>query len=132
MPRVNRCLLQEPKLITTCSSLEPLTVSYAMDTEDTVDFTTHFIQHVTRLQRLRIDADHGDHTTTLMSRLNSTQLTFRLRELTLETTHVGSSHAFNGFLASNKQSLAKVSFAAIQLDSREWCLFYVLFPNFRH
>ncbi|PIG81827.1 hypothetical protein AARAC_011865 [Aspergillus arachidicola] len=113
MPRVNRGLLQEPKLITTCSSLESLTVSYAMDTEDTVDFTTHFIQHVTHLQRLRIDADHGDHATTLMSRLNSTQLTFRLRELTLETAHVGSSHASNEFLASNEQSLAKVSFAAI-------------------
>ncbi|KAL4938948.1 hypothetical protein BDV06DRAFT_214719 [Aspergillus oleicola] len=120
MSRVDKGLLQEPKFITTCSSLKTLTFRYTMDTEDTVDFVTQLIQHATRLQQLRIDADYGDHSTTLMSHLYSTQLTLRLRELTLETTHVGSSHAFNKFLASFKQSLAKVSFAAIHLDSGEW------------
>lgn len=120
MSRVDKGLFREPKFITACSSLEALTFRYAMDTEDTVDFVAQLIQHATRLQRLRIDTDHGDHSTTLMSRLYSTQPTLRLRELTLETAHVGSSHAFNGFLASFKQSLAKVSFAGIHLGSGEW------------
>ncbi|KAL4785563.1 hypothetical protein BJX76DRAFT_324168 [Aspergillus varians] len=120
MSRVDKGLLQEAKFITTCSSLESLTFRYTMDTEDTVGFVTQLIQHATRLQQLRIDADYGDYSTTLMSHLYSTQLTPRLRELTLETTHVGSSHAFNKFLASFKQSLAKISFAAIHLDSGEW------------
>ncbi|KAE8410794.1 hypothetical protein BDV36DRAFT_306722 [Aspergillus pseudocaelatus] len=93
---------------------------HTMDTEDTVDFVTQLIQHTMRLQRLRIDADYGDHLTTLMSRLYPAQPTLRLRELTLETAHVGSSHALNVFLASFKQNLTNVSFAAIQLDSGEW------------
>ncbi|KAL2822067.1 hypothetical protein BJX63DRAFT_442269 [Aspergillus granulosus] len=120
MARVDKCLLQEPKFITACSSLEALTFRYTMDTEDTVDFVTQLMQHVTCLQRLRIDADYGDHSITLMSHLYSTQLTLGLRELTLETAHVGSSNAFTAFLASFKQSLAKVSFVAIHLDSGEW------------
>ncbi|KAE8133499.1 hypothetical protein BDV38DRAFT_286823 [Aspergillus pseudotamarii] len=75
-----------------------------MDTEDTVDFVTQLIQHTMRLQQLRIDANYGDHSTTLMSRLFPTPPTLSLRELTLETA----------------QSLANVSFAAIHLDSGEW------------
>ncbi|RJE20122.1 hypothetical protein PHISCL_07552 [Aspergillus sclerotialis] len=120
MSRVDKGLLQEPKFITACSSLEALTFRYTMDTEDTVVFMAQLIQHATRLQRLRIDADYSDHSTTLMSHLYSTQITLSIRELTLENAHVGSSHAFNGFLASFKRSLAKVSFAAIHLDSGEW------------
>ena len=64
MSRVNKGLLREPKFITTCSSLEALTVRYIMDTEDTVSFVTKLIQHMTRLQPLRIDTDYGDHATT--------------------------------------------------------------------
>ncbi|KAL4929783.1 uncharacterized protein BDV17DRAFT_55527 [Aspergillus undulatus] len=55
-----------------------------------------------------------------MSHLYSSQLTFLLRELTLKTAHVGSSHAFTQFLASFKSTLAKVSFAAVHLDSGYW------------
>ncbi|KAL2811812.1 hypothetical protein BDW59DRAFT_155465 [Aspergillus cavernicola] len=116
MSRVDKALLREPKFITT--SLEALTFRYSMDTEETVDFVIQFIQHATHLQRLRIDADYGDYSTTIISRLQST--TLRLRELTLETGHVGSSDVLITFLASSKQSLAKVSFACIQLDSGEW------------
>ncbi|KAE8363676.1 hypothetical protein BDV27DRAFT_145903 [Aspergillus caelatus] len=108
MSRVDKGLFREPKF------------RHTMDTEDTVDFVTQLIQHTMRLQRLRIDADYGDHLTTLMSRLYPAQPTLRLRELTLETAHVGSSHALNVFLASFKQNLTNVSFAAIQLDSGEW------------
>jgi hypothetical protein len=54
-----------------------------------------------------------------MSYLYSTQLTLSIRELALESVYVGSSHAYNRFLASFKQSLAKISFAAIYLDSGE-------------
>jgi hypothetical protein len=120
MSRVDKGFLREPKFITTCSSLEALAFRYTMDTEETVDFVTQLIQHATRLQRLRIDADYGDHSPTPMSRLYSTRLTLKLRELTLGTAHVGSSRAFNRLLASFKKSLAKVSFAAIHLDSGDW------------
>ncbi|KAL2820214.1 hypothetical protein BDW59DRAFT_174558 [Aspergillus cavernicola] len=130
MSRVDKGLVREPKFITTCSSLEALTFRYSMDTEDTVDFVTQLIQHATRLQRLRIDADYGNHLTTLLSRFYSTQLTLRLRELTLETAHVGSSHAFNRFLASFKQSLAKISFAATHLDSGKWASFLQTLSKF--
>lgn len=120
MSRVDKDILRERKFITACSTLGTLTFRYAMDTEDTVDFAAQLIQHVTRLQRLRIDTDYGDHSTTLMSRLYSAQLTLRLRELTLKSAHVGSSHAFIGFLVSLKQTLTKVSFATTYLDSGEW------------
>ncbi|KAK2742719.1 hypothetical protein FQN57_005174 [Myotisia sp. PD_48] len=120
MSHVDKGLLQEPKFIATCSSLEALTFRCAMDSEDTVDLVTQLIQHSTRLQRLGIDTDYGVYSATLMSRLYSSQPALRLCELTLETAHLGSSHSFNRFLASFKQSLAKVSFTSIHLDSGEW------------
>ncbi|PGG96210.1 hypothetical protein AJ79_09679 [Helicocarpus griseus UAMH5409] len=120
MSRVDKGLLREPKFITTCSSLEALAFTFAMETDDEVDFVIELLRHAPHLQRLRIDADYGDHSTTLMSRLYSSQLTFSLRELTLETAHIGSADALNEFLASFEHSLAKVSFAAIHIDSGEW------------
>ncbi|KAL2799726.1 hypothetical protein BJX66DRAFT_292530, partial [Aspergillus keveii] len=56
MSCVDKGLLQEPKFITACSSLESLTFRYTIDTEDTADFAITLIQHATRLQRLTIDA----------------------------------------------------------------------------
>ncbi|KAL4968047.1 uncharacterized protein BDV14DRAFT_206734 [Aspergillus stella-maris] len=112
-----------PKFITACSSLESLTFKLAMETEEVL-FVAQIIRNATRLQRLRIDADYGEHSTTLMSHLYpySTQLTLSipLRELTLETAHVGSSHAFAEFLASLQHSLTKVSLTAVHLDSGDW------------
>lgn len=131
MSRVDNDLLQEPKLMKACSTLETLMFRYEMDTEDTVDFAAQLIQYATHMQRLRIDADYGDHSTTLMSRLYSAQLPLRLRELTLENAHVGSSHALSGFLAPFEPTLTKVSFAAIISIQGNGHLFSGLFLNFR-
>jgi hypothetical protein len=119
MSRVDKGL-QEPKFITTCSSLESLTFRYTVDTKETADFAITLIQHAPRLQQLTIDADYGDHSTTLMSHLYSTKPHLGLRELSLEAAHIGPSRAFTNFLASFNQTLTKVSFTAIHLDSGEW------------
>jgi hypothetical protein len=100
MSRVDKGLLLKPRFITACSTLEALTFRYKIDTEDTAGFATTLVQHATRLQRLTVDADYGDHSTTLMSHLYSTKPTPALRELTLETAHIGPSHAFTNLLAS--------------------------------
>ncbi|KAL4789782.1 hypothetical protein BDV19DRAFT_382842 [Aspergillus venezuelensis] len=123
MARVNNGLPQEPKFITACSNLESLTFNFAMETEEVL-FVAQIIRNATRLQRLTIDADYGEHSTSLMSHLNlySAQITvpIPLRELTLGTAHVGSSHASTEFLASLQHSLIKVSFTAVHLDSGDW------------
>ena len=48
--RVDVDLLREPKIITTCFSLEVILSRYTMDTEETVDLMTQLIQHATKLQ----------------------------------------------------------------------------------
>ncbi|KAL4953447.1 hypothetical protein BDW69DRAFT_200180 [Aspergillus filifer] len=120
--RVDKALLQDPKLIAACSTLEKFTFRQAVNTPDSVDFVMQIIQHATRLQRLSIDADCANFSDILMSRLYSDQTVraLKLRELRLKDIRAGSSEALNDFIASFKHSLTSISLAGIHLSSGTW------------
>lgn len=121
MARVDDALLHDPKFVTCCSTLEALTFACAIDSEKTANFISQIIKYAaTRLQRLKMDVDHGVHSRTMMSNLYSAQLPLRLRELELDSGYIGSDHDLIGFLAFSKQSLVSITFTAVYLNSGEW------------
>ncbi|KAL4959005.1 uncharacterized protein BDV14DRAFT_207163 [Aspergillus stella-maris] len=119
MSRVDKALLQDPRLITAHSTLEKLTFRQAVDTPDTVDFMMRIIQDAPLLQLLSIDADCADASYILMSRLYSNQRVraLKLRDLRLKGIRAGSSEALTNFIASFKYSLTSISLAGIHLTS---------------